>query len=87
MARAELVEEVKTLILDAVQMKHVDRATIHADTSLRNGGLELDSVDILEVVIAIEQRYQVKVDDAEAGRAHFRTIGTIADFVESQGKK
>ena len=51
------------------------------ETSLREGGLELDSVDILEVIVAVEHHFGVKVDDAETGKKYFRTIGTIAELV------
>ena len=43
--------------------------------------LGLDSVDVLEIVVAIEKKYAVRVKDAEARQKVFRTIGSIADFV------
>lgn len=82
----QLVNDIKNLIITSVNLHHVDPATINENTSLREGGLELDSVDILEVVVGIEQKYGVKVNDADVGKKYFRTIGTIAELVES-GKK
>lgn len=81
--RAELLAEIINTVVDAVNLRHVDRSTIVEDTPLTQGGLELDSVDILEIVINIEHRFGVKVGNAEAGKMHFRTIGTITDFVSS----
>lgn len=83
--RQELVSEIISVIVDAVNLHHVPRASITAETSLRQGGLELDSVDLLEIVVAIEQRFGAKVRDAEMGRAFFRTVGGIADFVLASG--
>ena len=78
---AQLLDQVISIILESVNLRQVDRATLNAETSLRKGGLELDSVDILEVIVAIEHRFDVKVEDAAAGEKHFRTLGTIVDFV------
>jgi acyl carrier protein len=80
----KLLEEVISLILESVNLRHVDRSTLNAETSLRKGGLELDSVDILEVIVAIEHKFGVKVEDAAMGEKHFRTLGAIAEFVASQ---
>ena len=37
---------------------------------------------MLEVIVAVEQKYGVKVVDAEAGKKYFRTLGGIAEFIE-----
>lgn len=79
--RQQLVDEVTTLIIEAVNLHHLNRAEINADTTLGKGGLNLDSVDILEIVVSIEQRFKVKVQDADAGKKVFASIGGIADFI------
>ena len=84
MSENQLVGQVIDVIVDAVNLHHIDRTSIGPDTSLAQGGLGLDSVDILEVVVAIEQKFGVKVVDAESGKLNFRTIGTIASFVQAK---
>ena len=79
--RAELVEEVKRLIFESVQIHHIPLSDLHADTPLFQGGLGLDSVDVLEVVVAVEKKFGVKVKDTKAGQDIFRTIGTVTDFI------
>lgn len=79
---SELLSKVKTTIIDAVNLHHVDPQSISPDTSLREGGLELDSVDLLEVIVTIEHKFNVKVADAEAGKKYFKTVGTIVDFIQ-----
>lgn len=78
-----LVNEVVDVIVNAVNLHHLQPESVTAETSLRDGGLELDSIDILEVVVAIEHHFGVKVGDAEVAREHFRTIGKIAEYVQS----
>lgn len=82
-ASPEIVAEVIGIIVGAVNLHHLPPGSITAETSLRDGGLELDSIDILEVVVAIEHHFQVKVGDAEVAREHFRDIGKIASYVQS----
>jgi acyl carrier protein len=75
--------EVATLVVTAVNLHHIDPATLTESTSLRETGLDLDSVDMLEVIVAVEQKYGVKVADAETGKKYFRTLGGIAEFVKA----
>jgi acyl carrier protein len=83
--RGELIKELALLIVEAVNLRHVPVETITAETSLGPGGLNLDSVDILEIIITLEQKYNVKIKDAEMGKIHLRTMGTLADFISSTG--
>lgn len=80
----KIFDEILELIIQSVNLHHVDRAHISRDTFLGKGGLNLDSVDILEVVVAIEQKYGMTIRNAEEGSKYFRTIGTIVDFVSNK---
>lgn len=84
--RGKLVTDVIALILSSVNLQHIDAKTVSEQTPLMGGGLDLDSVDVLEVVVAVEHKFGVKIKDVEDGRHIFRTIGTITDFVQSHSK-
>jgi acyl carrier protein len=77
-----VLNEVISVIRNSVNLHHMEPSRFTPETSLREGGLELDSVDILEVIVAVEHHFGVKVDDAETGKKYFRTIGTIAELVQ-----
>ncbi len=79
-----LLKDVVDVVVNAVNLHHVDRATLSADTVLARGGLGLDSIDILEVVVAIEHRFGVKLGNPQDGPTHFRSLGTIVEFVASR---
>ena len=79
--KAELLTEITHVILDAVNLKHLDASMLGASTGLGQGGLGLDSVDILEVVVTLENRYGVKVKDPSMGKKIFQTLGSIADWI------
>ncbi len=82
---SQIAEEVIELIVESVNLRHLDRSKITLDTVLTKTGLGLDSIDILEVVVAVEHRFGVKLKDPAHGQKHFGTIGAIARFVISGG--
>ena len=84
MSTAPTLNEVVEVIRNSVNLHHLEPSRFTPDTSLREGGLELDSVDMLEVIVAIEHKFGVKVEDAEMGKKYFRTIGTVADLVQAK---
>lgn len=84
MSTNPVMNEVVEVIRNSVNLHHLDPSKFSAETSLREGGLELDSVDILEIIVAIEHKFGVKVEDAEMGKKYFRTIGTITELVQSK---
>jgi acyl carrier protein len=84
--RARLIQELKSLIFESVNLKHRNPNEVDETTSLMEHGLALDSIDILEIVVAVENRYNVTIKEGEDGKLAFRTVGTIADFVQSHRK-
>lgn len=75
--RAELV----ALICDATRRDPVDPATVVDATPCVGGGLLGDSLDVLEVVVAIDRVYGVSLRDGEVGRAVFADMGALTRFV------
>lgn len=82
----ERIEEVVNLIIDSLNLKHLNSGEMNADTFLYGGGLELDSIDVLELVVAIEQKYRVKIENSQQGKEIFKTIGSIAQFIDQSAK-
>lgn len=54
------------------------------DEPLFKGGLELDSIDALEIVVMLESEFGLKVRNEESARDHFRTISSLAQLVEER---
>lgn len=80
---SELKKELKHLVVEAVNLEDVDPASIADDEPLFGSGLDLDSIDALELVLEVEKRYKVKIQSSEASREALRTIDTLAAFIES----
>ncbi len=80
-----LFQEVVDTVLTAANMKHVDPKQLTLETSLGRDGLNVDSIEMLEIVIAFEQKFGVKLKSPEEGPKKFQTLGTALSFVkESQ---
>ena len=80
-----LVENLKELIIRTLRLEDVGPEDIVASESLFGEGLGLDSIDALELVVAIEREYQVEIPDAEVGRRAFASINALAEFVLEKG--
>ena len=90
-ATHELKMEIKALILEALKINDVKPEEIDDEKSLFEGKnvLQIDSVDALEIVMALQRKYNVRIDDKNPGRFIIQSVKTIADFVarESAVKK
>jgi acyl carrier protein len=83
--REDLVENLKELIVRTLRLEDVSPEDVVASEPLFGEGLGLDSIDALELVVAIEREYQVEIPDAEVGRRAFASINALADFVLEKG--
>jgi acyl carrier protein len=74
--------ELKKLIVAACN-RDIDPASIGDNDSLigSDSALGLDSLDVLQVNVAIAQRYGVRIDDSKHARRVMKTINTLADFL------
>src|SRR4051812_30638837 len=77
--RKELCAQVKRLIVERLDLP-VDPSWITDDTPIFGRGLELDSVDALELVVGLEYDFEASVTDDQI--EVFRSINSVADFVE-----
>jgi len=77
----ELVEELKEKIIETLNLTDVVPAELTADTSFFENGLDLDSIDILELAVMIEEVYGVSIDNRELGEKVFVTLDTLAGYI------
>ncbi len=81
MDKETLKSELKILIIETLRLEDVKPDSIKDEDSLFGEGLGLDSIDALELVVAIEKHYGVLIEDEEVGVEAFASIDALADFV------
>lgn len=82
MANEELKQEVKRLVIDSLRLEDVKPEDLSdTDPLFGNEDLGLDSVDAVELVVAIQRRYGARIADQNLAREVLSSIETIADFV------
>lgn len=78
----QLERELKQLIIDTLDLEDISVDDIVSDEPLFVEGLGLDSIDALELGLALQKQYGVKLDaDSEETRAHFASVKALAAFV------
>ncbi|RCU52781.1 acyl carrier protein [Corallincola luteus] len=81
----ELKVEIKQLIIDALNLEDISIQDIEDEAPLFVDGLGLDSIDALELGVAIKKRYNVMLEtDSKETRKHFYSVQTLAEFVSSK---
>ena len=81
---SNLHHELKLLIVEALQLEDVDPASISDTAPLFGAGLELDSIDALELATAIARKYDVEVNQDQETRDAFRSVQHLAEFITSK---
>jgi len=77
-----LENEIKQLIIDTLMLEDVSAAEIDPEAPLFIEGLGLDSIDALELAMALQERYGVEIhDDPDENREIFASVRSLAAFV------
>lgn len=80
-----LVEDIKALIIDVLDLEDIAPGDIDPGEALFGDGLGLDSIDALELGIALQKRYELQIDvETDDMKKHFFSVNTLADFVEAR---
>jgi acyl carrier protein len=80
--------EVKQLIIDVLQLEDIAPDDIDSGAPLFVEGLGLDSIDALELGVALQKRYGISLSaDSEDTRRHFASVNALAALVETHRKK
>jgi acyl carrier protein len=83
-----LEQEVKQLIIDVLQLEDIGPDDIDSQAPLFVEGLGLDSIDALELGVALQKRYGISLSaDSEDTRRHFASVQALAALVETHRKK
>ena len=81
-----LHNELKVMIIETLDLEDIGPADIDDAAPLFNDGLGLDSIDALEIGVALQKRYGIKLDpEADDVKQHFASIADLARLVSGHG--
>lgn len=84
MEQDRLVEELKTLLVSRLKFEPGRVAGIGFDTPLpkgMEGSLGLDSLDFIELALAVEERFGITVDESQDLAGHFASVGSLCRLI------
>lgn len=82
----ELIPKVKQMIIDALRIDGMEADEIDSDAPLFGEGLGLDSIDALQLVVAMEKEFSVVVPDAATGTTVFASVRSMAAYIAENRK-
>ncbi|AEI35611.1 MULTISPECIES: phosphopantetheine-binding protein [Francisella] len=76
-------QEIKEMIIEVLNLEDITADEIDADEALFGEGLGLDSIDALEIGVALKKRYNISLEVADEDvKKHFESVASLAKFVE-----
>ena len=78
----DLKRKLKELLIERLKFEDMTPDDIGDDEPLFEGGLGLDSIDALEIVVMLESEFGIKVKNESSARQYFRSISSLAELVE-----
>lgn len=78
-------DEVKNMLVERLRLK-IKPESITEDMRLVGEGLGLDSIDLIELSVAIEKLYGVEVKNEQEGQVAFQSVGSLIEYIRERRK-
>jgi serine O-acetyltransferase len=82
----ELVSRLVSLLRRTVEVVTMP-SQLDRSTGLLGEGIGLDSVEILKLICAIEEEFELTIDESQLSAARFKTVGSLANFIHERGAR
>ena len=79
----KLMQDLKAQIIAQLNLQHVTPEQISNDQPLFVEGLGLDSIDALELIVLLQQHYNIKMANPQDGPQIFKSVKTIAEYIRT----
>ena len=77
-------QQLKAIIIQGLRIKDRGPESLQDDQRLLDGDLGIDSIDILQLILEIERRFDIKLVDGEFDKTAWESIDTLAATIESK---
>ena len=81
---ASVKEQLKPIILKSLRITDLTPEDLRDDQPLLGGELEIDSIDILQLVLEIERHFGIKLVQANFDQKHFDSVNALAAIIEAK---
>lgn len=82
-----LIAQLKQEIIEVLNLEDLTPADIENDAPLFGEGLGLDSIDALELIVLMERNYGIRLKEASEGKAIFRSVSVMAEYIAKNRTK
>ena len=83
----ELIKNIKLQIIEALNLEGMTPDQIDDNAPLFGDGLGLDSIDVLELIVLIENNYGIRLTTPAEGKKVFQSVAVMADYIAKNRKK
>lgn len=82
----QLIQELKEEIIEELNLEDIEPQDIEDDAPLFGDGLGLDSIDALSLIVILEKKYGLKIENAEDGKTIFYSVKSLAEYITANRK-
>jgi len=88
MTQEELIEQLKTQIIDSLSLQdEITPAEIDPDAPLFVEGLGLDSIDAIELILLLDKKYGIKIENPQKRKEVLKSVRAMAELILSKENK
>jgi acyl carrier protein len=85
MNRETLERDLKRLLIEELDLREHTETSIDSSAPLFGEGLGLDSLDALQLAVAVEERFNVEIPEDDRAKAIFASVAALAEFILRSG--
>ncbi len=82
----ELIETLKKQVIEQLNLEEIKPEDIDPAAPLFSGGLGLDSIDALELIVLMEKHYGIKLNDPKEAKDIFASLQSMANYILNHQK-
>lgn len=83
--KIKLAHRLKGMIIERLELEDITPEDVSNDDSIFGAGLNLDSLDALDLVLLLEKEFNIRITDPEQAKKILSTINTLAEYILNHG--